>query len=454
MSWWFPEVSLLWEALMFHLAWFLGNGFGIQPWDRPSGVWNGTNGLDWMKPDIYIDMATQLERAGFDYILIEDTTSIDDTYGSSMETTVARGFMAPKNDPLPLVPLMTRATRRIGVVPTISTSFWPPYMAARMMTTLDHLTEGRVGINIVTSVNHRAAQNFGLDRHLEHDLRYDMAAEWLDVVGQLWESWDPDAIVLDEERSVYADHQKIHPIDFSGTYYKVRGPLNTIPGPQRRPVVAQAGSSPQGRQLAAGHADTILALANTVEEMKAYRADVHTKMEALGRKPDECKVLFLVRPVVAESDEAARERQAAQGRAGWEARQLEQKLWYMSYQSGGEIDFAALDLDEPMPEVLGNGEKSVMASFLRVAGGKTLREVAATHVLGDGLDLVGSPDTVAGKMGEIMEEIGGDGFIVTPEVTRQAISEIADGLAPALRRRKLIRGGYSYEHFRDNLLEF
>jgi alkanesulfonate monooxygenase SsuD/methylene tetrahydromethanopterin reductase-like flavin-dependent oxidoreductase (luciferase family) len=123
-----------------------------------------------MQPDVYVDMATQLERAGFDYILIEDTTSIDDTYGSSMETTLARGFMAPKNDPLPLVPLMSRATKRIGIVPTISTSFYPPYMAARVMTTLDHLTQGRVGINVVTSVNHRAAQNFGLDRHLEHDL--------------------------------------------------------------------------------------------------------------------------------------------------------------------------------------------------------------------------------------------------------------------------------------------
>jgi long-chain alkane monooxygenase len=436
---------------MFHMAWFLGNGFGIQPWDN-SGPWNSTNGLEWMRPDLYIDMAAQLERAGFDYILIEDTTSIDDTYGASMATTLARGFMAPKNDPLPLVPLMTRATKKIGIVPTISTSFYPPYMAARVMTTLDHLTEGRVGINVVTSVNHRAAQNFGLDRHLEHDLRYEMASEWLDVVTQLWESWDPDAIVMDADTPMYADHTKVHPIDFDGTYYKVRGPLNTIPGPQRRPVIAQAGSSPQGRGLAAEYADTVLTHATNVEDMKTYRKDLHHRMEVHGRKPSDCKILFLATPIIGQTDAQAREKESSLAAAGYQLSQIESKLWYMSYQSGGELDFASLDLDAPMPSKLGNGEQSVISGFQRAGHGKSLREIAASKSLG--LDLVGSPDTVAGKMGDIMEEVGGDGFILFPEVTRRSISEIADGLAPALRRRGLTRTDYSYDNLRDNLLEY
>jgi FMN-dependent oxidoreductase (nitrilotriacetate monooxygenase family) len=439
---------------VFHLAWFLGNGFGIQPWNTSRGAWNGSNALDWMKPDLYIDMTASLERAGFDYLLIEDTTSIDDTFGGSMDTTLRRGFMAPKNDPLPLVPLLTRTTKHIGIVPTISTSFYHPYTAARLMTTLDHLTEGRVGINIVTSVNHRAAQNFGYDRHHEHDLRYEMAHEWLDVTTQLWDSWDGDAVVIDEAGNRYADHTKVHPINFEGRFFKSRGPLNTIPGPQRRPVVAQAGSSAQGRALAAVHADTMLALITSVEDMKTFRDDVRVRMEECGRKPDDCKILFLVSPLIAETDELARAEQQRRQKAAWEPEQIEQALWYMSYQSGGEYDFGSFDLDAPMPQGRGNGEQSVMDAYVNGSQQKTLREVAATRQLGNVGDLVGSPDTVAAKMGEIMEYVGGDGFILYCDVTRKSISEVADGLAPALRRRGLIRSGYGYDHFRDNLLEF
>lgn len=439
---------------MFHMAWFLGNGFGIQPWNTTRGLWNGRNARDWMTPDIYIDMTAALERAGFDYLLIEDTTSIDDTYGGSMKTTLARGFMAPKSDPLPLVPLLTQTTKHIGIVPTISTTFYHPYTAARLMTTLDHLTKGRAGINIVTSVNHRAAQNFGYDKHLEHDLRYDMADEWLDVAGQLWESWDPDAIVVDEAGNQYADHTKVHPIDFEGQYFKSRGPLNTIPGPQRRPVVAQAGSSSQGRGLAAKHADTLLALVTSVEGMKSYRDDVRRRMEEAGRKPDDCKILFLVTPLLAESDQLAREEEARRKAAAWEPEQIEQALWYMSYQSGGDIDFSKYELDEPMPQVQGNGEQSVIDAYVKGNERMTLREVAATRQLGNFADLVGSPETVAAKMGEIMDEVGGDGFILYSDVTRRSISEISDGLAPALRRRGLIRNGYDYPTFRENLLAY
>jgi FMN-dependent oxidoreductase (nitrilotriacetate monooxygenase family) len=439
---------------MFHLAWFLGNGFGIQPWNVTRGVWNGNGAKEWMRPDLYVDLSTSLERAGFDYLLIEDTTSIDDTYGGSMDATLRRGFMAPKNDPLPLTPLLTARTKHIGIVPTVSTSFWHPYAAARMMTTLDHLTEGRVGINIVTSVNHRAAQNFGLDQHLEHNLRYEMADEWLDLAGKLWESWAPDAIVMDEEADIYADHTRVHTVDHEGRFFKSRGPLNTIPGPQRRPVVAQAGSSAQGRGLAAKYSDTMLALVNSVEEMKTFRNDVRARMAEAGRKPDECKILFLVSPIIGATDEQALDENRRRRAAAWEPEQIEQALWYMSYQSGGDINYAAYPLDEPMPQLLGNGEQSVIASYTKNSQERTLREIAATRQLGFFADLVGSPDTVAGKMGEIMEEVGGDGFIIYSAMNRNSITQVTDGLAPALRRRGLIRDGYNHQNFRDNLLDF
>jgi FMN-dependent oxidoreductase (nitrilotriacetate monooxygenase family) len=249
-------------------------------------------------------MAASLERAGFDYILIEDTAMVEDTFGASAETTLRRGFMAPKNDPMPLVPLMTQRTRHIGIVPTVSTIQYHPYLAARLFTTLDHLTEGRVGMNVVTSVSDRVAQNYGFERHLDHDERYVMAHEWIEVVRRLQSSWEPDAVLADTANGVYADHRKVHPIDFAGKYYSSRGPLNTIPGPQGVPPIVSAGSSPPGRELAAAHVDTQMAMCRTVEDMKAYRIDVHRRTVAHGRKPDDIKLLFLATPVIAATDGA------------------------------------------------------------------------------------------------------------------------------------------------------
>jgi FMN-dependent oxidoreductase (nitrilotriacetate monooxygenase family) len=407
-----------------------------------------------MRPDLYIDLAQSLERAGFDYILIEDTAMVEDTYGGSMETTLKYGFHAPKNDPLPLIPLMTQASKHIGVIGTISTIQYPPYLAARLMTTLDHLTEGRVGVNVVTSVTNRVAQNFGYDKHLEHDLRYEMAHEWMDVVSQLWESWEPDAVLLDQDTPRYADHTKVHPINFEGKYFKSRGPLNTIPGPQRRPVIAQAGNSIPGRELAARHADTMLALGHSVEQMRAFREDMHQRLLSYGRKPDDLKILFLVTPVLAATDHEAQEKEAVRKAAMNSDTYIEERLWGLTYNSGGEVDFSKFDLDAPMPQIIGNGEQSSLAQYVKGNEHKTLREViTSTRHIGD-MGLVGSPDTVAVMMGEIMEEVGGDGFLLDPEMTRHTISLIADGLAPALQRRGLIRSGYAHKTFRENLLDF
>lgn len=442
---------------MFHLGWFLGAGFGIQPWNRlgRGGTWNGNNGTSWMRSDLYVDLARSLERGGFDYILIEDTAMIDDTYGGSMEGSLKYGLFAPKNDPLPLVPLMTQATDRIGIVTTMSTLQYPPYLAARLMTTLDHLTEGRAGINVVTSVSHRVAQNFGYEKMLAHDVRYAMAREWMDVATQLWESWEPGAVVLDDEGFVYADHTKVHTIDFKGEYYSCRGPLNTVPGPQGRPVVCQAGNSTPGRELAAATADTMLAIAENVEQMRAFREDMHARLERHGRKPSELKILFVVTPIIGETDEDAQDRLRAQAEAASSQDAINMQRWVMSYQSGGEVDFSTLDLDEPFPETLvGNGEHSSISAWVRASHGRSLRELIVNHRNNPNLGLVGSCDTVAALMGEMMEEVGGDGFLISPPLNRRTIVEFSDGLCTALQRRGLIRDGFGGETFRENLLEF
>jgi FMN-dependent oxidoreductase (nitrilotriacetate monooxygenase family) len=443
---------------MYHLGWFLGNGFGIQSWDGILDIpFAGSNLTDWTKPDLYVDMASSLERAGFDYILIEDTAMIEDTYNGSADATLRRGLFAPKNDPVPLVPLMTQRSKHIGIIPTCSTIQYPPYLAARLYTGLDHLTEGRVGMNIVTSVTDRVAQNFGYERHLEHDERYVMAAEWSEVVTRLWESWEPDAIVADPVRNYYADHTKVHTIDFKGKYFACRGPLNTIPGPQRRLPIAAAGNSPPGRDFAARYADTMLVISTDATEMRKFRADMHRRLREYGRRPEDFKMLFIATPFIGRSDADAQEKLQASQAARWSDAAIEYSLFYMTYVSGGRIDFAQYDLDRPVSDLMiagGNGERVSMSNMFSNRGDMTLREIAATRFSVANLGLVGSPRTVAAKMDELMQEVGGDGFLFYLPTTRMQIAEIADGLAPELQRRGSIRKGYDHRTLKENLLAF
>jgi FMN-dependent oxidoreductase (nitrilotriacetate monooxygenase family) len=431
---------------MFHMGWFVAGGYGVHGWNQP---WSGSIGADWMKPDLYVDLGRSLERACFDYIMLEDGQLVPDSYKSSPEWFLRTAWMVPKNDPMPLVPLIGQATSRIGIVATMTTSFYPPFIAARLSATLDHLTGGRVGLNIVTAHNDRSAQNFGLDKHYEHDLRYEMADEWMDVVYKLWDSWEKDAVRADQATGVFADSAGVHTIDFVGRFYKSRGPLNTYAGPQGRPVICQAGGSPAGRKFATKHADTILARFRTVETAKAFRDDIHRHMIANNRDPSDCKVLFMMSAVLDETDEGAQDRRRQMAKAA--ASQMDYKLAFMSYASG--IDFSKFDLDQPIPEIKTNAAQASTAALTKAAGKKTLREIV-TDVATGGFDYVGSPDTVAAQMGETMGAIGGDGFLVSHVLTRRSVAEVADGLAPALKRRNLVRSGYGRERFRDNLLEF
>lgn len=434
---------------MFHVGWFLNAGFGVYGWNEP---WSGNVRADIAKPDLFVDLARSLERAGFDYMMIEDTPVLPDVYKGGYGHAVMKGVV--RLDPMPLVPVIGQATSRIGIIVTVSTSFYPPFFAARLFNTLDHLTQGRFGANLVTSSPNAVAKNYGYDEIFEHDVRYAMADEWTRCVRALWDSWEADALVLDEQTGQFGDPERVHYANFEGKYFSSRGPLNTIPSPQGRPVIAQAGASPAGREFASMHADTIVSAAAGIEAMKAFRDDIAARMVRHGRDPSEVKILFQVAPVVGETEDDARDR--------WERRRLAQasdidgNLAAMSYMSG--VDFARFDPDEPFPAYDPNnlsGHRSTMADFQKAAeGGKTLREVARDRHLTESIDLVGTPDAIATQMEEAMNYTGGDGFLITLPVTRRNIAEITDGLAPALRRRGLIRSSYTYELLRDNLLEF
>ncbi|MGW4202731.1 NtaA/DmoA family FMN-dependent monooxygenase [Streptomyces sp. NPDC004726] len=440
-------------ANTFHLGWFL-DGSAAQAWGQE---YTGHTGRDWMKPDLVVDMARSLERAGFDYLLIEDACWVPDTYGSSMDVYLKNAIATPRQDPAMVAALLSQATSRLGIVPTLGTFAYPPYHLARLVGTLDQVSGGRIGWNVVTGSSDGAAQNFSMDAMPEHDNRYERAHEYMEVVQGLWGSWEPDAIVADRSTGVFADSSKVRPIDHQGKYYRVRGPLNSGPTPQGRPVIAQAGGSPAGKAFAARYADTIVSIAKGVEEMKKYRDEIRALMVENGRNPDDCKILFLTSPVVGMTEADAAERRAHRHNEG-----MEQAGTRMFTQLAKitNIDFSVYDLDQPLDtiEFTTNGHRHMLENFVKRAGNKpdsTLREIAASMYGEASIDFTGTPDSVASQMSEVMEEVGGDGFLLfSYRVSRRHIAEITEGLVPELQRRGLVRKEYGHAMFRDNLLEF
>ena len=434
-----------------HLGWFF-QGSAAQAW---GSQFAGHTHRHWMHPDLAVDLAKAMERASMDYILLEDAPYVGDFYNSSMEVYLSRAMATPRQDPVVVTTMLLNATKRLGVCTTLPTYGLHPYPLARMIATLDQISDGRGGWNMVTGNSLRAAQNYGLDELPEHDLRYEMADEFMAAVYSLWDSWEPGAIVADPVSGVFADHTKVHHADFRGQYFQTRGPINCGPAPQGRPVIAQAGGSPRGRQFAATHADTVVGVGITPEDMKIFRDDVLKRAAQAGRDPKSVKVLFNIHPVVGSTRREAEDRVAAR-RAYVEAHP-EEHLALMSKLTNN--DFGLFPLDEPLSAqtLSTNGSMIGLSEFVEMNKGRTLREAAAigaTRYVGhDGL--AGDPDQVAERMGEIMEYVGGDGFLISlDDVNRRTIADITDGLVPALQRRGLARTEYGYETFRDNLLEF
>ncbi|MEM7406222.1 MAG: NtaA/DmoA family FMN-dependent monooxygenase [Pseudomonadota bacterium] len=431
----------------FHLAWFL-HGSSAQSWGQP---WTGHIGTSWMYPELFLDMARALERACFDYILLEDSTAVSENLDGSSDVVLKRGIAVPRQDKAIVAALMAGVTSRIGIIPTFGTYAYHPYLLARQIATLDQASGGRIGWNVVTGSSDLAGRNFGMDGLPEHDLRYDMADEYLEACRGLWNTWEPDAVIADRESGVLIDPAKVHAFEFNGKYYRTRGPLNAGPMPQGQPVIAQAGGSSRGRRFAAKHSETIVAQVKTPDAMKAYRDDVRRYMKEAGRNPDDCKVMFTVNPVLGEDREEAHNRQAR--RLDYVRANIEERL--ANFAKVINIDFTRFDLDAPLPDdVTTNGHQQILADYRKFAAGRSIRETMATF--NNGLpDLVGTPDAVAAEMAEIMQHVGGDGFLLSmPNVTRRTLAEIEDGLVPALQKRGLVRTAYEHRQLRDNLLAY
>lgn len=432
----------------FHLGWFNGAGFGLQAWGSPKSPY----GYEPWQPDLFQDCIRMLERGGFDFMILEDSSMVPETFGGSPEFYLNRGIMAPKLDPVPLVPYLAMATKHIGIVPTLTTGFYPPWLLARLMTTLDHLTKGRIGWNIVTATTQLAWSNYGLEQP-EHDRRYDLADEFVEVVSQLWESFPASAAILDRESGIAFTAENVKPINFEGEFFKSRGPLNAPQGPQKRPVLFQAGGSPRGRKFAARNAECIIASSTSVEAMKDYYTDVKGHATDFGRSPDSVKVMFTTGVILGDTIEEANEKAAAAKARSQD--DLTGQLAGLSNITG--IDFSKVDLDEPVPDMHTNGSQSTLTEFLSTAKpGATLREVleskASPGIMG--FPFIGTVDSVTSDMQAVMEEVGGDGFLFGSSMSPSYIGTIVDQIVPALRRRGLVRTGYDHSTFRENLMEF
>lgn len=429
-----------------HFGWFLGAGFGVQGWGDPTyGI-----GYDWKKPRVYQDAAARFEASGFDLFIIEDGVTVPDTYGGTAEVNLANARFVPKHDPLPLVPYLLAATSKLGIVPTLSASFYEPFTAARLLATLQHFAGGRLGFNVVTSGSDIAAQNYGLDKQIEHDLRYDRAQEWVDVVRALWRSWEPDAILEDTVGGRFADFEKVHTIDHKGRFFQVRGPLNTAPL-ESEPVMVQAGASGRGQDFAGQNSDVVLQLASTPERMRAYRESIRAVASAAGRDPDAIKVLFVVNPIVTANDEESATVRAR--RAELTQATIDEALQGVSYLSG--VDFKTFDLDEPLPELTTNSNQGTLDNFVKSApAGSTLREILQARARTDGLAVIGTAEQVADHLGTLADEVGGDGFLFTGQVHPAHVHHTLDPLVPALRRRGLLRDELGDGGLRANLTDF
>lgn len=400
------------------------------------GLWRhpADRSWDYHTLDYWVELAKLLEGGGFDGLFIADVLGTYDVYGGTDEAAIRQGAQIPVNDPLLLVSAMAYATEHLGFGITTGTGFEHPYPFARRLSTLDHLTKGRLGWNVVTGYLPSAARNLGADDQLEHDARYDHADEYLTVLYKLWEgSWERDAVLRDRAAGIFADPAKVHHIGHRGTHFTVPGIHLSEPSPQGTPVIYQAGASTRGRRFAAANAEAIFVAAPTKKILRETVGKIRDELVAAGRDPYDARIYKLVTIITDATAEAAHAKAAEYRRYASD----EGSLVFMSGWMG--IDLGAYDLADPVGAVHSNAIQSAVASFSQAdESGKqwTVGDIAAWGGIGGmGPVFIGSGEDIADTLAEWVADTDVDGFNVAYAVTPGSFADIVEYVVPALESR-------------------
>lgn len=394
------------------------------------------------------DYARRLEAGLFDGIFLADVVGIYDVLSGSPAPALRGAVQVPVNDPMMLVPAMAAVTRHLGFGVTANLTYEQPFLFARRMATLDHLTGGRMGWNIVTGYLDSAARAIGLDGQMAHDDRYDLADEYMEVVYKLWEaSWEDDAVVADKAAKVYADPTRVHPVHHHGRQYKVDAYHLCEPSPQRTPVLYQAGSSPRGRQFAATHAECVFVNGQKKEGVREIVTDIRARAQGFGRSGDDIKVFLGATIVTGRTEKEARDkfedyRQYVSSEAA---------LTHAAASMG--IDFDKFDMDEPVETGKSQAITSNIKAMDRSAGPQwTKRKLIEQMVLGSRQPpLVASADQVVEWLVDWVENTGVDGFNLSRTVVPECFDDIIELVVPRLQERGLYKTEYQEGPLRQKL---
>ncbi|MEJ5065031.1 LLM class flavin-dependent oxidoreductase [Erwinia sp. MYb375] len=419
-----PKPPLILFGFMMNVVGHISAGLWRHPEDQASRY---TDIRYW------VEIAQLLDEAGFDALFLADALGQLDVYQQQPDAALRGAAQMPVNDPLLLVSALAAATRHLGFGVTVSTTYEHPYLLARKFTTLDHLSNGRVAWNIVTSMLDSAARNLGLTQQIPHDERYDRAQEFVDVACKLWEgSWEEEAVVRDKQGGVYSHPHKVHPIRHQGRYYQVPDAHLSEPSPQRTPVLFQAGTSARGSLFAAANAEVIFMAGLTPEAIRHDIATIRQLAVEQGRHPDALRFIAAVTVVTGPDDTQAQARYADF------QRYISEEAALALFSAWTGVDWADYDPDRPLEYIETDACRSALASLTRIDGGRqwTLREAA--HYIGIGglhPTLVGGPQSVADQLEQFAAASGVDGFNIGYAISPGSFEDFARYVIPELKAR-------------------
>ena len=422
-------------------------GAFIWPTGHHIGAWRHPNapadaGVNFSH---FVEVARIAERGLFDMLFFADQAAI---FQDSRENLTRTAYLV-RIEPFALLSALATVTKNIGLICTATTTYDEPYHIARRFASLDLISGGRSGWNVVTSANPAEAQNFNREVHVEHDERYRRAWEFVDVVKGLWDSWDDDAFLRNKESGQYLDSTKMHVLDHVGKYFRVQGPLNVSRSPQGRPVIVQAGSSNAGMGLASGVADVVFTAHQTLASAQTFYNDIKDRADRHGRNPDHVKVMPGVFATVGRTEQEAR--------AKYELLQslMDPKIALTHLSTFIKFDLSGYPLDGPVPALPESAMVSSRpAMLLKYAREKNLTiQQLATHIAGSRghWNLVGTAEQIADHLEEWFMKGGADGFNYMPPLLPSSLDDFATLVVPELQRRGLFRTNYDGRTLRDNL---